>query len=320
MNAKWTAQEIPDLQGKVAIVTGANSGIGFETARALAAHGARTILACRNPRKGAAALAEIKMALPQADAVLMSLDLASLAVVRTFAAAFKADYGRLDILVNNAGIMMMPFARTEDGFESQFGTNHLGHFALTGLLWDLILATPGARIVNVSSFAHRMVTGQPDLEKVNAEAGYSTNRAYGMSKLANLLFTLELNRRLQAAGADALAAAAHPGWTVTSLQRGFVLAMSYLVGQGPAMGALPSLYAAVGPDVQPNDYFGPRRLMEMRGHPKRARRTRLSQDAALAARLWQVSQKLTGVVYGGAAVAAETDSRRRGGVSLAGTA
>ena len=213
----WTTAKMPDLTGKVIIVTGANSGIGFEAAREFARKGAQVVLACRNLEKAQAALERITAELPDAQAEIMQLDLASQSSVHQFAQEFQARYDRLDVLVNNAGIMMVPYGTTEDGFERQLGTNHLGHFALTGLLIDLLLKTPGSRVVNVSSGAHRM--GAMDFDNLHYEGGvgYSSTGAYGRSKLANLLFTYELQRRYAANGVDAIAAAAHPGVSDTNL-------------------------------------------------------------------------------------------------------
>ena len=211
----WTVQDIPDQSGRVAVVTGANSGIGLETARALAERGGHVVMACRNPTKGAAALAELKAEMPGASVEVMALDLADLSSVRSFAAAFDAAHPRLDLLVNNAGVMMTPDSKTADGFEMQFGTNHLGHYALTGLLLDRLLAAKGPRVVNVSSNAHK--AGKIDFDNLDASAGYSKIGAYCQSKLANLLFGRELQRRLTEGGHDVVVASAHPGWAATNL-------------------------------------------------------------------------------------------------------
>lgn len=294
---KWTAQNIPSQRGRVAIVTGANSGIGFETSKALAAKGATVVLACRNLEKANAAADKIRQAVPNAELTVMPLDLADLASVRAFAETFKAKYERLDLLINNAGIMIPPLTKTKDGFEVQFGANHLGHFALTGLLLPLIQNTPGARVVNVSSGAHRM--GQIDFDNLQAEKGYKPWAAYGQSKLANLLFTLRLNELFGQTNTDAVAAAAHPGYTATNLQGDSVWAraLNPLLGQTPEMGALPTLYAATAPDVKPNDYYGPDGLAGMRGYPKETSTTDAAKDAGVAKRLWAVSEELTGVHY-----------------------
>jgi NAD(P)-dependent dehydrogenase (short-subunit alcohol dehydrogenase family) len=301
----WTAADIPDLTGKVMIVTGANSGIGYETAREFARKGAQTILACRSMDRAQAALDQIQAEIPDAPAEIMQLDLASLASVRQFADEFKAKYERLDVLVNNAGIMWAPYGLTEDGFEKHFGTNHLGHFALTGLLLDLLLKTPGARVVTVSSTGHR--TGTMDFDNLMFEdgQGYGRQWAYGRSKLANLLFTYELQRRFEATGADALATAAHPGGTDTNLtryveDRWYVKAAQPLVErftQDAAMGALPTIRAAVDPQAEGGDYYGPGGFMEQRGYPVLVESSGASHDVADAKKLWQVSEELTGVHY-----------------------
>jgi NAD(P)-dependent dehydrogenase (short-subunit alcohol dehydrogenase family) len=288
---------MPDLSGKVAIVTGANSGIGYETARALARKQATVILACRDSKKGAAAVQTITQENPAAQAELMQLDLSDQGSVRRFASEFTRQYDRLDILINNAGIMATPFKRTVDGFEAQFATNHLGHFALTGLLLPLILRTPRARVVAISSGGHRF--GEIDFDNLNAEIRYNSTRAYAQSKLANLLFTYELQRRFEGAGVAAIAVAAHPGWTATNLQAHWRIVrwLNPLLGQQPEMGALPTLYAAVAPDVRGGDYYGPGGLGELRGYPVRVRSSERSHDAGVAARLWTVSEELTGVRY-----------------------
>jgi NAD(P)-dependent dehydrogenase (short-subunit alcohol dehydrogenase family) len=288
---------MPDLSGKVAIVTGANSGIGYETARALARKQATVILACRDSKKGAAAVQTITQENPAAQAELMQLDLSDQGSVRSFAAEYAGRYDRLDILINNAGIMATPFRRTVDGFEAQFATNHLGHFALTGLLLPLVLRTPRARVVNVSSGGHRF--GEIDFDNLNAEKRYNSTRAYAQSKLANLLFTYELQRRFEGAGLEAIAVAAHPGWTATNLQAHWriVRRLNPWLGQQPEMGALPTLYAAVAPDVRGGDYYGPDGWGELRGYPTRVRSSERSKDPLVAARLWTVSEELTGVRF-----------------------
>jgi len=302
----WTQEDIPDLSGKVAIVTGANSGIGWDTAAALAEKGATVILACRNLTKSQAALDELKARVPGADAVLMQLDLASLDSVRRFVQAFKSSYDRLDLLINNAGIMMVPYGLTADGFESQFGTNHLGHFALTGQLLDKILETPGARVVTVSSVGHRMGSMNFDNLLYENGAGYSPTGAYGRSKLANLLFTYELQRRFEAAGVDAAALAAHPGGTNTNLQDEIgehwyikpFMPLMRLYMQDSAMGALPTLRAAVDPQARGGQYYGPGGFMEQRGYPVLVESNDASHNLADARRLWEVSEALTGVSFG----------------------
>ncbi len=306
-NSKWTADNLPDLSSKTVIVTGGNSGIGYEAALQLARKGAAVILACRNLDKARAAVAQIKAAHPAAIAEPRTLDLASLTSIREFAAGFRAAHRTLEILVNNAGVMAIPYARTADGFEMQFGTNHLGHFALTGLLLEPMLAAADARVVNVSSGAHRM--GSIRFDDLNWEHGYAKWRAYGQSKLANLLFTLELQRRSEAHAAKLIAVACHPGYAATNLQAAgpklegsafmeslFRVANRYLA-QSAAMGALPTLYAAAAPDVRGGDYIGPDGLGEMWGYPKRVPRSAAASDAQMAKRLWAVSEQMTGVHY-----------------------
>lgn len=298
-NNNWTAANMPGQTGRVAIVTGANSGIGYETARALANKGATVIIACRDQQKGEAATQQIRDEKPKGAVRMMQLDLADLDSVRHFAETIHHDYDRLDLLINNAGIMHPPFGKTKQGFETQFGVNHLGHFALTGLLLDLIIRTPHARIVTVSSMAHRF--GRIDFEDLNAEKGYRANAAYGQSKLANLLFTYELQHKLQATGSDTIAVAAHPGWTATNLQQhsGVVRFFNRFFAQTPEMGALPTLRAATAPDVHGGDYYGPSRRMEMVGYPIKVQSNGRSHDTAVAAQLWTVSEDMTGVRYQG---------------------
>jgi NAD(P)-dependent dehydrogenase (short-subunit alcohol dehydrogenase family) len=293
---KWNLDQMPDQSDRVAIVTGANTGIGFETAAALAAKGARVVLACRNPQKAEAAVKRILARTPAADIAFLGFDLASLAAVHSFADAFVADYDRLDLLINNAGVMAVPLSHTVDGFELTFGCNHLGHFALTGRLMDLLVSTPRARVVTVSSLTHRM--GSINFENLNAEKGYRKMAAYGQSKLANLLFHFELDRRLTAAGAMVSATAAHPGWTRTDLQR-HSTAMDFFgfLTQGPAAGALPTLRAAVDPGAEGGDYFGPRGLFELVGLPQKAGVAAAARSVDDAQRLWQISEELTGVRY-----------------------
>ena len=294
----WSEADIPDQRGRIAVVTGANSGIGFDTARALAAKGARVILACRDPEKGHQAERRIRAAAPEADVVFMPLDLASLTSIERFGKDLAVAEPELDILCNNAGVMMPPLGRTAEGFELQFGTNHLGHFALTGRLLDLLRHGENARIVSVSSMAHYW--GRIDFDDLNSEKRYNATRAYGQSKLANLLFIRELARRLQARGEPIVAAAAHPGSTRTNLQQHSRLlsALIPFFSQQPPDGALPTLYAATAPGVHGGDYYGPGRLLETMGPPRPARSTFASKDPDSARRLWEVSERLTGVVFG----------------------
>jgi NAD(P)-dependent dehydrogenase (short-subunit alcohol dehydrogenase family) len=289
--ATFTSADLPDLTGQTVIVTGANSGIGRATARSLAAAGARVVLAVRNTAKGEAAAA----AMPGVTEV-RELDLGSLDSVRAFAAGWP---GGIDLLINNAGVMVPPLTRTADGFELQFGTNHLGHFALTNLLLEHITG----RVVTVSSTGHRV--GRIDFDDLNWERKrYRAWRAYGQSKLANLLFTAELQRRLTAAGSSVLANAAHPGYAATNLQfhsqrRSLDLISrigNHLVAQDENGGALPTLYAAVA-DIPGNSFAGPGGFMEQRGAPRLVGRSAAAQDAGVARRLWEVSEQLTGVRF-----------------------
>jgi NAD(P)-dependent dehydrogenase (short-subunit alcohol dehydrogenase family) len=293
----WNAKRLGDQTGRVAIVTGSNSGIGFETALVLAAKGADVVLACRNLTKAIPKAEEIRSAHPGAKVEVMELDLSNLSSVRSFADAFRAKHARLDLLINNAGIMVPPYGKTAQGFETQFGVNHLGHFALTGSLLDLITSTPGSRIVTVSSVAHYF--GKIQFSDLNWENGYNAQAAYGQSKLANLLFTYELQRRLRAAGKDTLAVAAHPGWTETSLQdhAKAVKFLNRFFAQQPPMGALPTLYAATESDVNGAEYYGPSGFLEMNGPPKKVKSNKRSHDDNAAERLWNVSEELTGVRF-----------------------
>ncbi|MGW2819804.1 oxidoreductase [Streptomyces sp. NPDC001443] len=302
----WSAHDIPDLSGRNAVVTGANSGLGYVTARELARHGSRVVVACRSEPRGRAAVDRIGAEVPGAEVEFARLDLGDLASVREFAA--RLPYDRLDLLVNNAGVMALPYGTTADGFETQFGVNHLGHFALTGLLLPALLATPGARVVTVSSMMH--VLANIDIDDLNSERKYRRWIAYGRSKTANLLFTHELARRLEAAGADTVAAAAHPGYAATNLQtagpraagrRGAERLMELgnrIVAQPAEMGALPSLYAATAPGVRPDSFTGPSFAM-WRGAPAPSRRTPWTRDDRVSERLWSASEELTGVTYEG---------------------
>jgi NAD(P)-dependent dehydrogenase (short-subunit alcohol dehydrogenase family) len=291
----WSESDIPDLSHRVAVVTGANSGIGFETARALAAKGARVILACRSRTKGPQAVARIREAVPGADVLFDSLDLASLQSVALCATEITTEIDRLDLLILNAGVMMPPLDYTKDGFELQFGVNHLGHFALTGHLLPLLRATPGARVVTVSSLMH--FAGWIHFADLNSQNSYNASLAYAQSKLANLLFMRELARRLANANIDAISAAAHPGSTRTDLQRHSELMRSAVrfFAQGAPAGALPTLYAATAEGVRSGDYFGP--MFGIAGPPARAFSSPLAHDPALAARLWDVSEDMTGIAF-----------------------
>ena len=295
---KWTASDMPDQSGRVTVVTGANTGIGLETAAALARHGAQVVLACRDEAKGRAAADRIAAEGASGALEAMVLDLADLASVRSFCDAFRNRFDRLDLLINNAGVMWPPPSKTADGFELQFGTNHLGHFALTARLLDLLRATDGSRVVTVSSASHRFGTINFDDLQWESRA-YSPNRVYGQSKLANLLFTYELQRRLDRAGIGTLSVAAHPGYTGTDLQRyaGLLRLLSPLVAMRPWQGALPTLYAATAGDVEPGGYYGPDGMGELRGYPTRVASSAESTDETVAAKLWQVSEGLAGVEF-----------------------
>ena len=300
---KWTAKDIPDQAGRAAIVTGANSGIGLSAARELARAGASVTLACRNLEKGQAAFETIKRAAPYSTVHLAELDLASLASIERFVSSFGDGHARLDLLINNAGVMAPPRRLTSDGFESQFGTNHLGHFALTARLFALLSSTPGSRVVNVSSGAHR--SGRMNFDDLHGERSYARWDAYGQSKLSNLLFTFELDRRLRAAGLPVTAVAAHPGYAATNLQAASstgIEAMMMALGnatiaQSADMGALPTLYAATHPEVEGGAYVGPDGWFEMRGYPRLVDCTPAARDEEAARRLWTISEELTGVPF-----------------------
>jgi NAD(P)-dependent dehydrogenase (short-subunit alcohol dehydrogenase family) len=299
---KWTAADIPDQTGRTVVVTGANTGLGFETAAALAGRGARVVLAVRNLEKGKQAAARIAAATPGAEVELQELDLTSLESVRAAAAQLRSDHDRIDLLINNAGVMYTPKSTTKDGFELQFGTNHLGHFALTGLLLDRLLPFAGSRVVTVSSIGHR-IRAAIHFDDLQWERRYSRVGAYGQAKLANLLFTYELQRRLAPRGTT-IAAAAHPGGSNTELMRNLprvvAAASSLLVEplmQDAALGALPTLRAATDPAVRGGQYFGPDGFAELRGYPKVVASSAQSHDVELQRRLWAVSEELTGVVY-----------------------
>ena len=297
MSERWSEGDVPDQRGRTAVVTGANTGIGFEAARVLAERGATVVLACRNVDKAKQAADRIA-----GTAEVVRLDLTSLASVHTAAEELRSRFDRLDLLINNAGVMWPPRSTTEDGFELQFGTNHLGHFAFTNLLLDRLLPVEGSRVVTVSSLGHR--TGRIDFDDLQSERRYGRHRAYAQSKLANLLFTYELQRRLTAAGAPTIAVAAHPGGSSTELTRhlpGFVRPLNNTLGrllmQNPQMGALPTLRAATDPGVRGGDYYGPSRRFEVVGHPKRVRSNARSHDTDVQRRLWAVSEQLTKVTY-----------------------
>ncbi|MGW0733796.1 oxidoreductase [Streptomyces sp. NPDC002851] len=300
----WNASAIPDQHGRTAVVTGANSGIGYVTARELARRGARVVLACRSEERGRAAESRIAAEVPGADVEFAPLDLGDLKSVRAFAAAYEAQ--ALDLLINNAGVMALPYARTADGFETQFGVNHLGHFALTGLLLPKLLASPRARVVSVSSGLHALAN--IDIGDLNSERKYRRWIAYGRSKTANLLFVHELARRLDAAGASVVAAAAHPGYAATNLQTAgvklegrkaaerLVDLFNRIVAQPAESGALPTLYAATAAGVRPDSFTGPR-VQGWRGAPAPSWRAKWTLNDVAGERLWAASEQLTGVTY-----------------------
>jgi NAD(P)-dependent dehydrogenase (short-subunit alcohol dehydrogenase family) len=303
MSEKWTAADIPDQQGRVAVVTGANSGLGLIAAGALAKAGATVVLACRNTEKGEAAVESVLAESPGATVELESLDLASLDAVRAFAERFRSFHDGLDLLINNAGVMAPPRRQTADGFELQFGTNHLGHFALTGLLLGALEGRQDARVVTVSSTAHKF--GRIHFDDLQAERRYFRWTAYGQSKLANVLFALELERRLRASGSKVKSLAAHPGYSATNLQsaapplldRVVMAVTNKLLAQSAEMGALPELYAATRPNLEGGLFIGPDGFEEQRGHPKVVRPVKAGRDEESAARLWSVSEELTGVSF-----------------------
>lgn len=298
LSKHWTSENMGAQTGKISIVTGANSGIGFEMAKALVLKGAKVVLACRNEERGKQAVAQIMAESPAGEALFMSLDLSDLKAVAKFAEAFKENYDRLDLLINNAGVMMPPYSQTADGFELQFGTNHLGHFVLTGQLLSRLLNTKDSRVVTVSSNGHRggkIVFDDLQWEKRR----YRKIASYGQSKLANLLFTYELQRRLEAAGAGTIAVAAHPGWTLTNLWRHTSIfdLPNILIAMKPWQGALPTLYAATAGSVKGGEYYGPSGLLQFRGYPKQVKSNKASHDLETARRLWEVSEELVGLAY-----------------------
>ena len=297
---KWTTDNMPALTGKVIIVTGGNCGLGYESVKAFAEKGAEVILASRSVEKGETAKAEMGSA--KGKIVVMPLDLQDLAAVKKFTADFTENYDRLDVLLNNAGIMTTPYFLTKDGIEGQIGVNHFGHFALTGQLLDLIAKTPESRVVNVSSMAH--VTGKMNFENLLFENGkeYTPMKSYGQSKLANLLFTYELQRYFEAKGIDSIAVAAHPGVAHTNLVQHIENKLIFklfspvlkLLAQPAARGALPQIRAAVDLSVKGAEYYGPMGFKEMGGHPGLVKSTRASHSREDARKLWDISEQLTG--------------------------
>ncbi len=293
----FSIEQVREQGDRVAIVSGGNSGIGLETCRALARKGAQVVMASRNVEKAEAAKLDLLKSVPNARVEVLTLNLSDLNSVKSFVGKFGDKYDRLDYLINNAGVMFPPLEKTLQGYELTFATNHLGHFLLTGLLLERLTSTPGSRVVTVSSLAHRQ--GKMDFSNLNAENKYSKTGAYAQSKLANLLFTMELDRRLRRANAKTIAVAAHPGWTQTNLQvhtKIFTFLNPYF-GQGPADGALPSLCAALAPDVKGGEYFGPAGFMEIKGPPKRVKAIAAAHDLETASRLWKLSEQMSGSSY-----------------------
>lgn len=298
MNKNWNLESVPAQNGRIAIVTGANIGLGFETAKVLAAKGCEVIMAARNPQKAEKAIAQIKIEHPGAKLKFIQLDLSRLASVREFAREFLEKYTQLDLLINNAGIMMTPFSLTEDGFESQFGTNYLGHFQLTGLLLPAMKNVKNSRVVSLSSMAHK--PGKIQFDDLNFSKNYNKMKAYSQSKLACLMFGYELQRKLEKANLPTLSVAAHPGVSSTQLGRNMSPVMSYLFpkfGQSAEAGALPILMAALDNSAKGGEYYGPDGFMEMRGKPTVVDSTRLSKNIEVAEKLWEVSEKLVGFKY-----------------------
>jgi NAD(P)-dependent dehydrogenase (short-subunit alcohol dehydrogenase family) len=303
MHTKWTADKIESQYGRTVIITGGGSGLGLIVARELAGAGARVVIASRDAKKLSQATDSIKAGHPKAAVEAAELDLANLASVRAFAKSFLASHDRLDVLINNAGVMAAPYRKTADGFELQFGTNHLGHFALTGLLMPALSRLLGARVVTVSSNNHK--GGEIHIDDLQGAQHYSRWGAYGQSKLANLLFALELDRRLKASGMPVISVAAHPGYSATNLQlsgpplreRVVLRLANRLIAQSAEMGALPILYAATDPELPGGSYVGPDGPTEMRGYPTVVQPSDRANDLEMASRLWQISETLTGVRY-----------------------
>lgn len=304
----WSYDDIPDQSGKIFLITGANSGLGFSASKALASHGATVVLTSRSLEKGTKAVEEIKKEFPDAKLDFMQLDLASFKSIKEFSSQFKSKYSKLNGLLNNAGIMQPPRRETEDGLELQMGTNHFGHFLLTGLLLDVIKNSPGCRIICQSSTVHEMTDGI-NFEDINHEQKYSRTEVYAESKLANLLFAFELNRKFQEHSINAIALGVHPGYAKTNLQSAgpslggtSMLARAYkisnaLFAQNIDKGASPLVYAAIAPDVDGGDYIGPTGMRRMRGYPRRLKAKKTAYDEESAKKLWKISEEKTGLVY-----------------------
>lgn len=303
MTTHWDESQVPDMQGKTIVITGANSGIGYEAATILAGRGAEIVMAVRNYEKGQKAIQSIQNVHPNAKLQLMRLDLSELASIRHFAEEFRQQHHHLSILINNAGVMMPPYSRTQDGFELQFGSNHLGHFALTGLLLPHLLATPHARIVTLSSIA--AYAGKIDFDNLDGSQGYRSFKFYSQSKLANMLFARELQLRLAQHQADTISVACHPGFTHTNLASrgsgkpvsGIFGLLSRSFGQPALMGALPTLYAATSPTIHGGEYVGPDGKGGRKGYPKLDDHIDKLYQADVSQRLWALSESLTGVQY-----------------------
>ena len=296
--SNWNSSNISDQKGKTVLITGATSGLGKEASRVLVEKNANIIMAVRNTQKAEKVRNEIISKFPTATIDIRQVDLSSLESISTFSKGVLADYKKLDILINNAGIMMCPFSKTADGFEIQMGTNHFGHFALTGHLMPLLRNTADSRIVVTSSIAHK--TGNIDFQDINWESRkYNTNRAYSDSKLANLYFAYQLIEKLKNDSTAPLVVSAHPGWTKTELDRhsGVAAFIGNIIAQKVDMGTLPTLRAATDIDVNPGDYFGPTKLFEMRGYPLKVQSNKLSHNIENAQKLWDISEELTGVKY-----------------------
>ena len=298
---------VSDQTGRLAIVTGANTGLGFETTRYFALKGMQVVMACRSEERARAAMAEIKAEIPSARLSILPLDLSDLASVRAFATRFRQQHQSLDLLINNAGIMWTPYARSVDGFEGQMAANYFGHFLLTSLLLDLMPDRPESRVVTLSSIAHKQPLRRIRFEDLHWEQGYNKYQAYAQTKLACLMFALELQRRLQDSGSRVLSLAAHPGVSQTELVRTLkpwqVLLMRYSIGpllfHPPRLAALPTVMAALQPEVEGGDYFGPQGWREMKGAPGKAYVSRCARDEGAAMKLWEVSEDLTGASYFG---------------------
>lgn len=306
MGGNWTKEDMPDMSGKKVVVTGANSGLGFEATRGFAEKNAEVVMACRSMERGRNALEEIEKEFPEASLELMELDLADLDSVEKFAEEYRTRYDELHVLCNNAGVMAIPRRETKDGFEMQFGVNHLGHFALTAHLIDLLQQTPSqSRVINMSSGVHR--SGSIDFGDINHEEDYGKWRAYGQSKLANILFTKELEKRLEDRSVKAVAT--YPGWCATNLQkrgpemtgskvRKFLMeASNTLFGQSPEIGALTMLYAATSDEIEGGEYIGVNGFTRIRGYPEEQKPSKKARDEETAKRLWEVSEELTGVEF-----------------------